>query len=76
MKQQGAYRHELKYQIRLTDYFALRQKLRAIMKPDSHAGVNGQYKVRSIYFDNVSDKALREKVDGVAKMGKIPPSLL
>ena len=70
MKQQGAYRHELKYQIRLTDYFALRQKLRAIMKPDSHAGVNGQYKVRSIYFDNVSDKALREKVDGVAKREK------
>lgn len=34
------------------------------MKPDSHA-VNGQYEIRSLYFDNLDDKALREKLDGV-----------
>lgn len=34
------------------------------MKPDSHA-VDGQYEIRSLYFDNLDDKALREKLNGV-----------
>ena len=34
------------------------------MKPDCHA-VNGQYTIRSLYFDTADDKALREKLDGV-----------
>jgi len=42
----------------------LRQRLRAMMMPDAHA-VNGQYEIRSLYFDNLDDKALREKLDGV-----------
>lgn len=36
------------------------------MKPDSHAGPNGCYHIHSIYFDNPDDKALREKINGVA----------
>ena len=35
-----------------------------VMKPDCHA-VNGQYEIRSLYFDTPDDKALREKLDGV-----------
>lgn len=42
----------------------LRQRLRAVAKPDPHA-INGVYEIRSLYFDNVDDKALREKLDGV-----------
>lgn len=42
----------------------LRQRLKAVMTPDSHSQ-NGQYKIRSLYFDNPDDKALREKLDGV-----------
>ena len=34
------------------------------MKPDSHAQ-DGKYHIRSLYFDNIDDKALREKLDGV-----------
>jgi len=34
------------------------------MKSDSYA-INGQYKIRSLYFDSLADKALREKLDGV-----------
>lgn len=34
------------------------------MMPDSHA-VNGRYEIRSLYFDTLEDKALREKLDGV-----------
>ena len=34
------------------------------MKPDPNA-TNGMYEIRSLYFDNYDDKALREKLDGV-----------
>ena len=46
------FRHEVKHEITNHDMLILRQRLRAVMKPDSHA-VNGQYKIRSLYFDKV-----------------------
>ncbi|MDO4732848.1 MAG: polyphosphate polymerase domain-containing protein, partial [Bacillota bacterium] len=58
------FRHEVKHEISNHDMLILRQRLRAVMKPDSHA-VNGQYEIRSLYFDNLDDKALREKLAGV-----------
>lgn len=70
MEQQGTYRHELKYQIGIADYLAIRQRLRPIMKADCHANAEGRYKIRSIYFDNIEDKALREKINGVQKREK------
>ncbi len=66
----GSYRHELKYQIGFADYLALRQRLSAVMKHDPHAGADGFYTIRSVYFDNYGDKALREKVNGVQKREK------
>lgn len=65
MELTGNYRHELKYQVSLADYYALRQRLIPVMKRDPHTGENGVYTIRSVYFDNYKDKALREKVDGV-----------
>ncbi len=64
------YRHELKYRISLADYYAIRQRLRPVMKPDEHTRADGRYVIRSIYFDNVDDKALREKINGVQKREK------
>jgi len=58
------FRHEVKHEISHHDMLILRQRLRAVMKPDDYA-VNGQYEIRSLYFDNLDDKALREKLDGV-----------
>ena len=58
------YRHEWKHVLNLSDMFVLRQRLRAVMEHDPHA-VDGKYHIRSLYFDNLDDKALREKVDGV-----------
>ena len=66
----GHYRHELKYQITYADYLALRQRLRPVMKADPHTGPDGRYQIRSIYYDNYRDKALREKVDGIQKREK------
>ena len=64
------YRHELKYQICFSDYLAIRQRLRPVMKPDKYAGADGRYVIRSVYFDNAEDKALREKINGVPKWEK------
>ena len=70
MELTGKYRHERKYPITMTDYYALRQRLGSVMKRDPHTGSDGRYYIRSIYFDNIQDKALREKVDGVQKREK------
>lgn len=70
MTQDRQYRHELKYKISYPDYLAMRSRLRPVMKADPHASAGGRYLVRSIYFDNLNDKALREKIDGVAKREK------
>lgn len=59
------YRHELKYQISKADHYALRQRLQSVMKRDPHTRQDGLYVIRSVYFDNFRDKALREKIDGV-----------
>lgn len=58
------YRHEWKHEINYSDLLTLRQRLSAVAKRDVHA-VNGSYTIRSLYFDNGADKALREKIDGV-----------
>ena len=58
------YRHEWKHEISYGDMLVLRQRLATVMKRDIHA-IDGKYLIRSLYFDNASDKALREKVDGV-----------
>ena len=57
----GSYRHKLKYPISPADALALRQRLRAVMKRNPHT----VYTIRSVYFDNYKDKALREKANGV-----------
>lgn len=58
------FRHEVKHEIGVPDLFILRQRLRAVMQPDRYA-IDGRYFIRSLYFDNPDDKALREKLDGV-----------
>lgn len=59
------YRHEWKHELSLSDVFAIRQRLRAVAKSDTHTE-DGRYEIRSLYFDTASDKALREKIDGVS----------
>ena len=70
MEQIRNYRHELKYEIPYAEYVAMRARLKLIMKPDPHADVDGRYRIRSIYFDNSDDKALREKIDGIGRHEK------
>ncbi len=58
------YRHEWKHEITYGDMLVLRQRLSAVAKRDRHT-VNGKYEIRSLYFDTLTDKVLREKTDGV-----------
>ena len=63
------FRHEWKHEINRLDMLIIRQRLKAVAKPDPHA-VGGKYEIRSLYFDNLSDKALREKIDGINRREK------
>ena len=58
------YRHEIKHEITRSDLIAISQGLRAVAQTDPHVK-DGRYLIRSLYFDNIYDKALREKIDGV-----------
>lgn len=58
------YRHEWKHEITYGDMLILRGRLSKVAGRDSHT-VNGKYEIRSLYFDTLTDKALREKTDGV-----------
>ena len=64
------YRHELKFSISYSEYIAMRKRLQNIMSSDPHTDSEGLYQIRSIYFDNSDDKALREKIDGIQKREK------
>ncbi|MBO6214348.1 MAG: polyphosphate polymerase domain-containing protein [Lachnospiraceae bacterium] len=58
------YRHEWKYVINFLDMLTVRQRMKAVAISDPHT-VDGKYLIRSLYFDTPSDRALREKIDGV-----------
>jgi len=63
------YRHEWKHEINYSDFLTLRMRLGAVMQRDRHA-VNNKYEIRSLYFDTPTDKALREKLDGINRREK------
>lgn len=63
------FRHEVKHEINRSDMMTIRQRLRAVAYPDVHA-VNGLYHIRSLYFDNMDDKALLENINGLSRREK------
>ncbi len=69
-KTEKKYRHELKYFINTRDYAFLKGKLSQIMVSDPFAGPDNRYLVRSLYFDDIHNSALYDKLDGVEKRKK------
>jgi len=57
-------RHELKYYINEKTAFLLRTLLRNVTKPDENMNDPNGYLVTSIYFDDVYNSALYEKISG------------
>lgn len=59
------FRHEHKHYINYMDYMIIRSKLKAIMRPDANTNSDGEYHIRSLYFDNYMDVALQDKISGI-----------
>lgn len=69
MNNKQKYRHELKYRIDTGTYHILRQRFRAAMKPDTHAS-GGQYRITSLYFDDIYGTGYNDKLNGVLNRKK------
>jgi hypothetical protein len=65
MEKKLQFRHELKYYVNYHQYYLIRQRLWHFLKRDKHANENGEYHIRSVYFDDIENKALQEKQAGV-----------
>lgn len=64
------YRNELKFLINQHQYTILRQRLRNIVKYDENVGDTGEYHIRSLYFDDMDNRALHEKLGGIRDRAK------
>ncbi len=58
-------RNELKYYINYFDYFTLVNKLKYVLKADSHTNSSNLYNVKTLYFDSYDDECLSQKLSGL-----------
>ena len=63
------FRHEVKHEINYSDMLVIQHRLGAVAYPDPHA-IDGVNRIRSLYFDNLADKALMEKINGMSQREK------
>lgn len=64
------FRHEFKYYINYIEYESLKRRLKSVLKKDKYADKNGNYHIRSLYFDDAFNSALYEKQAGVLSREK------
>lgn len=64
------YRHELKYYVNLHQYHLISRRLAGVVQRDKNAEENGEYPIRSLYFDDVNNKALHDKLAGTINRAK------
>jgi SPX domain protein involved in polyphosphate accumulation len=69
MQKKYAFRHELKFVISTGEKEVLKARLRPLMELDKHAQ-GGQYKIRSVYFDDYWNTAYLDKMRGVQNRRK------
>ncbi|HIW31994.1 MAG TPA: polyphosphate polymerase domain-containing protein [Candidatus Paenibacillus intestinavium] len=70
MSQSLCYRNEFKYFISPHQRFIITQKLKGILQLDQHVSEEGEYHIRSLYFDDVQNTALYEKLGGIRDRAK------
>jgi len=63
-------RHELKFYMPEAEYAVLRQRLMNVMPFDAFHPEDGNYHIRSLYFDDINNTAMWEKMDGVEYRSK------
>lgn len=64
------YRHEYKYLVSAAQIPVLQSRIAGLMSPDANAGEDGQYRIRSLYFDDAQDRCLRDNEIGVDRKAK------
>lgn len=64
------YRHEYKYLVSGASSQLLKSRLRCFMSPDPYVGPQGQYTIRSLYFDDPFAAAYEEKMSGIRERVK------
>lgn len=58
------FRHEFKYEISNAELTLLQSRIRHILQPDPHAGKDGIYNIRSLYFDDYENRCYYENENG------------
>ena len=64
MSKQKKFRHEFKYIISEGEGKVLESRISALIPHDKHAGENGCYTIRSLYFDSYTDRCFYENENG------------
>ena len=65
MKEEGGiWRHELKFVCSAGQLAVIQSRICALMQRDAHAGEDGRYTIRSVYFDDAWDSCFSENEDG------------
>jgi VTC domain-containing protein len=64
-------RQEIKYYINFAEYYCIANKISSIFTRDRNSVKDGGYIVRSLYFDNKSNKDYYQKIDGIETRKKI-----
>lgn len=63
-KKEPKYRHELKYVCTDAELAMIQGRIHHLIPLDSHAGKNGMYQIRSLYFDDYYDRCYYENENG------------
>lgn len=58
------YRHEYKYLCTMQELLCIRNQIEAVMQPDLHAGADGVYTIRSLYFDDYENRCFYDNING------------
>ena len=64
------FRHEYKYLCDGGQLLIEQKRLESLLRPDPHAGPDGRYCVRSVYFDDPEDGCMAENEDGTDPRAK------
>jgi len=64
-RREKKYRNEIKYLCNDMQLALIEARIKNICHRDVHAGEQGTYKVRSVYFDDMANSCFYENIDGV-----------
>lgn len=71
MKSINVLRHEKKFYITYQEYTVLRSLLKGVLVPDPNSKANGDYFIRSVYFDSLYNENYYEKILGLKNRRKL-----